>query len=161
MAPKPFPYPLGVGVDMCHIPRLYRILGQQGNYVTRWARRVFTRLEWPHLSQKFVEASAQPPRSEILKAQLWLPEVEHITTREQRTHPASSPTEALNLLQAETAQYKAEPHHEMRNTRAYINGKLPGNAHLRPLPPFRSPPTHDLSQLAQYLAGRSVPSFLF
>ncbi|KAL8720276.1 MAG: hypothetical protein Q9225_002844 [Loekoesia sp. 1 TL-2023] len=119
----------------------------------RWARRVFTRLEWPHLSQKFLEAGAQRPPSEILVAQHWSPKVEHTTNRKQRTHPASSPTEAL-LLQAETAQHEAEPHHEMQNTGATINGELPGNAHLRPLPPFRSPPTHDLSQLAQYLAGR-------
>lgn len=56
MAPKPFPFPIGVGVDICRIDRIAAILREE-NTRNRWARRVFTRLEWPALMSKFKNAN--------------------------------------------------------------------------------------------------------
>lgn len=52
MVPNPFPYPLGVGIDVCKVSRLARLLHAQ-RLCNRWARRVFTRLEWPALWHQF------------------------------------------------------------------------------------------------------------
>ena len=45
MVPKPFPYPLGVGIDVCKVSRIASLL-RSSNVRNQWARRVFTRLEW-------------------------------------------------------------------------------------------------------------------
>ena len=56
MAPKPFPFPLGVGVDICRISRIAALLRQE-KIRNQWARRVFTRLEWPALCKRFEHAN--------------------------------------------------------------------------------------------------------
>lgn len=48
MVPKAFPYPLGIGVDVCRVSRVAHLLQKQ-NLCNRWARKVFTRLEWSAL----------------------------------------------------------------------------------------------------------------
>lgn len=73
MAPKPFPFPIGVGVDICYLPRLGMILNKQDDYVTRWARKIFTRQEWPGLWQKFHETGALHITSSVPEPQLVLP----------------------------------------------------------------------------------------
>lgn len=52
---KPFPSSYGLGHDICHTERLVAILRQE-NTRNRWARRVFTRLEWPVLISRFLRA---------------------------------------------------------------------------------------------------------
>lgn len=52
MAPKPFPYPLGIGTDICHIHRIHCLM-QNESTVNRWLRKVSSRLEWPYLVRKF------------------------------------------------------------------------------------------------------------
>ena len=52
MAPKPFPYPLGIGIDVCKVARIARVLRSTG-LRNQWARRVFTRLEWPDVCRYF------------------------------------------------------------------------------------------------------------
>lgn len=51
LAPKPFPFPIGIGVDMCRVNRVAAILRYE-NTRNRWARKVFTRLEWPALCRR-------------------------------------------------------------------------------------------------------------
>ena len=55
MVPKPFPYPLGIGVDVCKVSRVMRLI-QNYRLCNRWARKVFTRLEWPALWDRMKEA---------------------------------------------------------------------------------------------------------
>ena len=52
MAPRPFPFQLGVGIDICRITRIVALLRQESTR-NRWARRVFTRLEWMALCWRF------------------------------------------------------------------------------------------------------------
>ena len=52
MVPKPFPYPLGIGIDVCKVPRVASFLRNQ-SLRNRWARKTFTRLEWPALWDQF------------------------------------------------------------------------------------------------------------
>ena len=52
MAPKPFPFPIGIGVDMCLVNRVAAILRYE-HARNRWARKIFTRLEWPALCRTF------------------------------------------------------------------------------------------------------------
>ena len=52
MAPRPFPFQLGVGIDICRITRIVALLRQESTR-NRWARRVFTRLEWMALCRRF------------------------------------------------------------------------------------------------------------
>ncbi|KAL8933884.1 MAG: hypothetical protein Q9211_005529 [Gyalolechia sp. 1 TL-2023] len=144
MAPKPFPYPIGVGVDICHIPRLYNLVGKPSHYVSRWAKKIFTSLEWPYLWRKFYEISNLRTPSEISKVQLWIPEVERTMTQTQRTHHASSAAEATHSLPNDTAH----------------NLACDGHADASPLLPSLPVPTHHAKLLAQHLAGRYVPLFL-
>lgn len=38
----PFPYPLGLGTDICHIPRIRRILtNEKPQYAERFAQKIF------------------------------------------------------------------------------------------------------------------------
>lgn len=55
MAPRPFPYPLGVGVDICQVHRVAGFLRRE-ELRNRWARKVFTRLEWPEIRKSFLRA---------------------------------------------------------------------------------------------------------
>ena len=57
MTPKAFPFPIGVGVDICHINRIAAIFRRE-HLRNRWVRRVFTRLEWPALQTRFDRANA-------------------------------------------------------------------------------------------------------
>lgn len=52
MIPKPFPFPIEVGVDICRTARIASLLRQERTR-NRWAQRVFTRLEWPALVRRF------------------------------------------------------------------------------------------------------------
>ena len=52
MIPKPFPFPIEVGVDICRTARIASLLRQEKTR-NRWAQRVFTRLEWPALVRRF------------------------------------------------------------------------------------------------------------
>lgn len=56
MAPKSFPFPIGVGVDVCKINRI-AALTRQDDLRSRWARRVFTRLEWAGLCRRCQRAN--------------------------------------------------------------------------------------------------------
>ena len=49
--PKPFPYPIGIGTDVCRVNRIAAILRHEYTR-NRWARKIFTRLEWPALCRK-------------------------------------------------------------------------------------------------------------
>lgn len=154
MAPKPFPYPIGVGVDICHIPRLHNIVGKRSDYVTRWARKIFTRLEWPHLWQKFYESNIPRASSGVLKAQLWLPRNGETT---DGTHPASSTAEVYPSVHKRALQYSFIANHSSQNVRV-SDRYLPGQAPVedKPLSPSLYAATHEMS-LTQYLAGRYVP----
>ena len=52
MIPKPFPFPIEIGVDICRTARIASLLRQERTR-NRWAQRVFTRLEWPALVRRF------------------------------------------------------------------------------------------------------------
>ena len=153
MAPKPFPYPIGLGIDICHIPRLSGLLGRQDDYVTLWARKVFTRLEWPHLWLRFHEAHMQRSSSEISKAQLKLPHIKRIRTQEQRKNPASSLVNNSQLLPTESSADEAEQHNNIHDENPSTNGTAQSStaSATQPLSPAR------FRLLAQHLAGRSVP----
>lgn len=56
MAPKPFPFPIGVGVDVCKIHRIAALV-RQVDLRNRWARRIFTRLEWTGLCRRIQQAN--------------------------------------------------------------------------------------------------------
>ena len=49
--PKPFPFPIGIGTDVCRVNRIAAILRHEYTR-NRWARKIFTRLEWPALCRK-------------------------------------------------------------------------------------------------------------
>ena len=52
MIPKPFPFPIEIGVDICRTARIASLL-RLDRIRNRWAQRVFTRLEWPALVRRF------------------------------------------------------------------------------------------------------------
>lgn len=54
-AAKPFPSPYCPGHDICQISRIAAILRDEAT-LSHWARRVFTRLEWPALVRRFEQA---------------------------------------------------------------------------------------------------------
>lgn len=58
MSSKPFPFPLGIGVDLCRINRVAALLRQE-HVRNRWARKVFTRLEWLALCKRIHQANSQ------------------------------------------------------------------------------------------------------
>ena len=55
MAPKPFPFPLGIGVDVCQVNRIAAVICHEHTR-NRWARKIFTRLEWPALCRRMQRA---------------------------------------------------------------------------------------------------------
>ena len=59
MAPKPFPHPLGIGIDIVRVPRVIELLKDEYT-INRWSRKVFNRLEWPYLFAKFNLAQRNP-----------------------------------------------------------------------------------------------------
>ena len=58
MPPKPFPFPLGIGIDIVKISRLAGILKDEKRF-NQWARRVFSRLEWPQILHACQPAARQ------------------------------------------------------------------------------------------------------
>ena len=84
MAPKPFPLPVGIGVDICQIRRLSFMLNKQDDYVTRWAKKVFTRREWPSLWQSFHRAVTSSNTLEAPKPQLLLPYLQLIRSDQRK-----------------------------------------------------------------------------
>lgn len=80
MPPKPFPLPLGVGVDIIKLSRL-KLLLRNHYALNRWAQKTFNRLEWPALVEVFqpqpfqkVEAVKEQLKNRV-QSQLVLPEV--------------------------------------------------------------------------------------
>ncbi|KAL8809861.1 MAG: hypothetical protein Q9200_003044 [Gallowayella weberi] len=124
MPPKPFPFPIGVGVDICHVSRLSRLLlNKQDDFVTRWARRVFTRHEWPHLWEKFHEAGALHMTSKVPQPQLFLPnlcvlphqktDVRQDTTRTDQTQDTERFPSLVDEWAAKEAAVKASRHRRL------------------------------------------------
>ena len=58
VAPRPFPFPIGIGTDVCQISRIADILRHEHKR-NRWARKLFTRLEWPALCDTLRRAKGQ------------------------------------------------------------------------------------------------------
>lgn len=56
MPPKPFPFPLGVGVDLCQTKRIFSLLKVNQN-IHAFSKKVFNRLEWPDVFEKFNHAA--------------------------------------------------------------------------------------------------------
>ena len=75
MPPRPFPFPLGVGVDACRTDRMLDILENDAR-LNRWAKRVFTRLEWPWVYKR-VNHAYSPLSSKSSEARLFLPTASH------------------------------------------------------------------------------------
>lgn len=65
-APKPFPFPIGIGIDLCRVNRIAAILRHEYTR-NRWARKIFTRLEWPALCRRFqrVETAIGEPVEQL------------------------------------------------------------------------------------------------
>ena len=51
MTARPFPIPIGIGLDVCRVERVGAIL-RDARTRNRWARKIFNRLEWPHLYKR-------------------------------------------------------------------------------------------------------------
>lgn len=133
MAPKPFPFPVGVGVDICHLKRFSFILSKQDDYVTRWAKKVFTRQEWPSLWQSFHRAIASSNASGSPKPQLTLPNFRITRPGEQKPDVHGTPVEpSINV----------------------VGSPPPIHDGLPPSTPSIS--EYKWRVLAQHLAGRSV-----
>ncbi|KAJ5130146.1 uncharacterized protein N7515_006185 [Penicillium bovifimosum] len=50
----PFPYPLSVGTDICHVPRIQRILSNENEeHVTRFSRKIFSPTELPGFQERY------------------------------------------------------------------------------------------------------------
>jgi len=58
MSPKAFPFPIGVGCDICSISRIGNLI-QEPTRFTLFARRLFTQLEWPSLVQKIKKTGVE------------------------------------------------------------------------------------------------------
>jgi phosphopantetheinyl transferase (holo-ACP synthase) len=54
MLPKPLPVQLRIGVDICHVSRIQKIIGKLSETagLERWASKIFNSHEWPELSLK-------------------------------------------------------------------------------------------------------------
>lgn len=155
MAPKPFPYPIGVGVDICHIPRLYATLDHPSEYVTRWARKIFTRQEWPCLLKRCSQASGR----QNLQSSLWIPGFRPATAPETKEYPALLRDQASqDPSQTEDAHHKAIPQDQSDARRTMMEPDSVFDVHSGttdpPLP--LSVPPQALRLLAQHLAGRFV-----
>ena len=57
-AAKPFPSSYSIGHDVCEIRRIAFIM-RYDHRLQNWARRVFTRLEWPLLVRRFQQAGGE------------------------------------------------------------------------------------------------------
>ena len=61
MPAKPFPFPIGVGVDIAETQRFIQILQKGDFHVLLLARKIFTQLEWPNLLDEFLIKSPMHP----------------------------------------------------------------------------------------------------
>lgn len=160
MAPKPFPFPIGVGVDICRYSRIYRVLDQESDHVTRWARKIFTCQEWPSLWQKCYRTSVERNSAKNDKASLWIPGFNPITFLDTNGQPATwRKDNSHSSSQLPTEQHEAIPRHDIGDTRATLDAELMARLGPsgHPLPPLSiGPPFSRL--LAQHLAGRFVHS---
>lgn len=53
MPPRPFPYAIGIGTDICHIPRIQRIILQNdGRDIVRFGSKIFNDFELRFFQQK-------------------------------------------------------------------------------------------------------------
>lgn len=59
MVPKPFPYPLNIGIDLCSVQRIAGLLSHRRPR-EQFITRNFTRLEWPLIWKSFQRASDSP-----------------------------------------------------------------------------------------------------
>ncbi|KAL8642554.1 MAG: hypothetical protein Q9228_000780 [Teloschistes exilis] len=89
MAPKPFPYLIRQGVDICRVSRVSKILEKPNHELLRWALKIFTRQEWPQLWRQFNEATV---KQEALgsQAQLSLPKLT-LSTSQHAHVPQDNP----------------------------------------------------------------------
>ncbi|KAL8829728.1 MAG: hypothetical protein Q9170_006048 [Blastenia crenularia] len=135
------------------MPRLYRILGQPEEAITRWARKVFTRLEWPYLWQEFHKRSAQRDPLEKIKPQLQIPKIESTIARERNLSYSSWPTETSHTLSCE-AQSEVKARQGNETISKVLLGETPDNALSDATPSSLATPALPIELLAQYLAGR-------
>jgi len=54
MSPKPLPSQLRIGIDICHISRVGRVIKGLSNHgkLEKWASKIFNRHEWPEFFVK-------------------------------------------------------------------------------------------------------------
>ncbi|KAL8927487.1 MAG: hypothetical protein Q9208_002292 [Pyrenodesmia sp. 3 TL-2023] len=123
MGPKPFPYPIGVGVDICQFTRLYRTLAHDSEKVTRWARKVFARREWPILHQKFYRASDNQTRFDSFPASLWLPQVKPIRQLDKGTAMPHTET-TYSFRRPKPGQDEATVEHDASDPMAALDAGL-------------------------------------
>ena len=78
MPPNPFPFPFGVGIDTCRVERILNIMKEEARF-NHWARKIFTRLEWPWIYKRVHMASTheleQAPSEQTCETKLFLPSV--------------------------------------------------------------------------------------
>lgn len=67
MPPKPFPYPIGIGIDVCQPIRIMKML-TDSRTLNHWLMKVFNRLEWPALISRFKLADNVAPGLEEIEA---------------------------------------------------------------------------------------------
>ena len=58
MGPKPFPFSIGIGTDICQVSRI-RHIAADASLLNSWARKVFTRHEWPTLYHRVVSGATE------------------------------------------------------------------------------------------------------
>ncbi|KAI9844802.1 MAG: hypothetical protein M1837_005220 [Sclerophora amabilis] len=64
MPPKPFPFPVSIGIDICHIPRIREIITKDENKrLDRFTRRIFNTSERPD-AQKLIDRYHRTRRRE-------------------------------------------------------------------------------------------------
>lgn len=161
MGPKPFPYSIGVGVDICSFTRFYHVLRHDSEKLTRWARRVFACQEWPSLHQKIYQASDQPMRSQNFRPSLWLPQVR--SPKQPDNNVAKSYTETKSSFRRlRIRQDEATFEHDTRDLSTARDPILVTDAQSvfkDPLPSTLFVEPRKLQLLAQSLAGRWVFTF--
>ena len=73
VGPKPFPAAIRTGVDICHVPRIKKLLeGKSELYLERWASKVFNRLEWASFTQHLAQFKNDPDLLRCEKLAQWL-----------------------------------------------------------------------------------------
>ena len=80
MKPLPFPFPLNIGTDIVHLPRIAALLTRRGHYLDRFTRRILHDEEQRDFHSRFKESfanklhTAASPRSPPITAEMtrWL-----------------------------------------------------------------------------------------